>query len=138
MKIMIDTNVILDVLILRQPFYEDSRKTLEMCEKKIVQGFITASSVTDIFYLVRKTLHNTEEAYRCLGALLDILKILPVTNENVISAFTVKANDFEDCLLAVCAKANDCTHIVTRNKKDFKGFGISVLSPYEAISIFQN
>lgn len=132
MKLMIDTNVILDVFIKRQPFYEQSRKILELCENKAVQGFVTASSITDIFYIVRKSTHSTETAYNCLGALFDIVKILPVTNDNVISAYAMKAQDFEDCLLAVCAVSNGCEYIVTRNKSDFKGFDIPAVSPDEA------
>lgn len=132
MKLMIDTNVILDVFIKRQPFYEHSRKILELCENKTVQGFVTASSITDIFYLVRKSTHSIETAYKCLGALFDIVKVLPVTNDNVISAYAVKAHDFEDCLLAVCAKSNGCAYIVTRNESDFKDFDIPVISPDKA------
>lgn len=134
MKLMIDTNVILDVFIKRQPFYEQSRKILELCESKKVQGFVTASSITDIFYLVRKSTHSTETAYKCLGALFDIVKVLPVTNDNVISAYTIKAHDFEDCLLAVCAKSNGCAYIVTRNESDFKDFDIPAVSPDEAVN----
>lgn len=137
MKLMIDTNVILDVFIKRQPFYESSRKILEKCESKTVQGFVTASTVTDIFYLVRKATHSTETAYKCLGALFDIVKILPVTNDNVISAYTVKAHDFEDCLLAVCAKSNGCAYIVTRNEKDFEDFDIPVISPDEVLNLIK-
>lgn len=133
---MIDTNVILDVLIKRQPFYEQSRRILELCESNALQGFVTASSITDIFYLVRKSTHSTETAYECLGALFDILKVLPVTNDNVISAYSIRAHDFEDCLLAVCAKSNGCAYIVTRNQTDFKGFDIPAVSPDEIDHLF--
>lgn len=136
MKLMIDTNVILDVLIKRQPFYEQSRRILELCESNALQGFVTASSITDIFYLVRKSTHSTETAYECLGALFDILKVLPVTNDNVISAYSIRAHDFEDCLLAVCAKSNGCAYIVTRNQTDFKGFDIPAVSPDEIDHLF--
>lgn len=136
MKLMINTNVILDVLIKRQPFYEQSRRILELCESNALQGFVTASSITDIFYLVRKSTHSTETAYECLGALFDILKVLPVTNDNVISAYSIRAHDFEDCLLAVCAKSNGCAYIVTRNQTDFKGFDIPAVSPDEIDHLF--
>lgn len=131
MKLVIDTNVILDVFAKRYPFYEQSRKILKLCKDGTLQGFVTASSITDIFYLVHKSTHSTEAAYNCLGNLFDIVKILPVTNDNVISAYNVKAHDFEDCLIAVCAKSNGCDYIVTRNKSDFKDFDILAVSPEE-------
>ena len=136
MRLMIDTNIILDVLLERAPFYESSRAVLELCESGKVCGFISASAATDIFYLVRKALHSTGEAYEALGNILKIVKILTVTNDDVTSAFLQHASDFEDCLLAVCARSNKCDGIVTRNKKDFMSFGITILSPEEVIGSF--
>ncbi len=64
MKIMCDTNVIIDVLLEREPFVEDSCKILKLCEEHKIDGFVSAASVTDIFYLVRKYTHSTELAYK--------------------------------------------------------------------------
>ena len=66
MKIMCDTNVILDVLLEREPFAEDSYKILELCEEHKIDGFVSVSSVTNIFYLVRKYTHSTELAYKAV------------------------------------------------------------------------
>jgi predicted nucleic acid-binding protein len=134
---MIDTNIILDVLLEREPFYQHSRKVLELCESGKIHGFISASTATDIFYLVRKSLSSTDEAYKALGNILNIVKILTVTNDDVNSAFVQRASDFEDCLLATCAKSNKCDGIVTRNKKDFLSFGITILSPEDVIDSFK-
>ena len=132
-RLMIDTNIFLDVLLQREPFYESSHAVLKLCEDKQVQGFLSASSATDIFYIVRKGLQSTDSAYKALGSVLDIVKILTVTNDDVLSAFMQKAADFEDCLLATCAKSNKCSAIVTRNKKDFLDFGITLMSPEELL-----
>jgi len=133
MKLMIDTNIFLDVLLERQPFFQASQTVLFLCEEKKVEGFLTASTVTDIFYLVRRHTHDIDIAYKSLGCILNIIKILPVTNEDIFVAYSKKAHDFEDCLLAVCAKKNNCSYIVTRNKKDFLDFDIPLLSPKELI-----
>ena len=114
MRLMIDTNIILDVLLEREPFFAHSK-------------------ATDIFYLIRKGLGSTEDAYRALGHILDIVKVLTVTNDDVNHAFLQKARDFEDCLLATCAKSNKCSGIITRNKKDFSEFGITLYSPEEIL-----
>ncbi len=60
MRLMIDTNIILDVLLAREPFFCNSKAILDLCENKKVFGFISASTATDIFYLVRKSLKSTE------------------------------------------------------------------------------
>ena len=133
MRLMIDTNIILDVLLEREPFYPASKQILTMCEEKKIYGFISAATATDFFYLIRRSLNSTDEAYRALGHILDIVKVLTVTSEDVNIAFLQKARDFEDCLLAACAKSNKCDGIVTRNSKDFKTFDIKVFSPEEII-----
>ncbi len=137
MKLMIDTNILLDVMIHREPFFDDSKAVLKLCEDHEVTGFVSASAVTDIFYITRKALGNLEDTYRVISNILNIVKILTVTNEDVVSAFQVKAKDFEDCLMATCAKSNKCDGIVTRNKKDFLGFGITLYSPEEILLLFE-
>ena len=72
-------------------------------------------------------------AYKAVGKLLEIVKVCSVTNNDVLIAFQKKAKDFEDCLVATCAKSIHCDYIVTRNKRDFEGFGISVLTPAEIL-----
>ncbi|MGN0578042.1 MAG: PIN domain-containing protein [Ruminiclostridium sp.] len=134
MKIMVDTNIIIDVLLEREPFVEDSCKLLTLCEEHKIDGFISASSVTDIYYLVRKYTHSTELAYKAIGKVLEIVKVCSVTNNEVISAFQKKAKDFEDCLVAVCAASIHCDYIVTRNIRDFEGFDVPAISPRDLLN----
>ena len=129
MRIMCDTNIILDVLLDRPPFAENS------CEARKLEGFVSASAVTDIFYLVRKQTHSTELAYRAIGKLLEIVKVCGVTGDDVFAAFQKKAKDFEDCLVAVCARSVKCDYIVTRNKADFAGFGVPAVTPEELLEL---
>ena len=136
MRLMIDTNIVLDVMLRREGFFESSKTVLSLCEDRKVQGFVSASAITDIFYITRKALGDIRETYKVIGSILNILKVLPVTNSDVNTAFQERARDFEDCLLAVCAKSNKCDAIVTRNKKDFDGFGITLYSPEELIALF--
>lgn len=133
MKIMCDTNVILDVLLEREPFVEDSYKVLDLCERHKIDGFVSASSVTDIYYLVRKYTHSSNLAYQAVGKLLEIVKVCSVTNDDVLTAFQKKAKDFEDCLVATCAESIHCDCIATRNKKDFEEFSISARTPAEIL-----
>ena len=137
MKLLIDTNIILDFLLEREPFYDNSKEILKLCALKKFQGFITASSVTDIFYIVHKALKNTDETYKILTPILNIFEILNVTSNDVKKAFAVKAKDFEDCLMAECAKSNKLTGIVTRNYKDFQDFNVKLYSPENIIGKFE-
>ncbi len=136
MKIMCDTNVIIDVLLEREPFVEDSCKCLSLCEEHRIEGFVSASAITDIYYLVRKYTHNTDLAYKAIGKILEIVKVCSVTNNDILTAFQRKAQDFEDCLVATCSKSIHCDYIITRNKKDFKEFNIPLLTPTELLQYF--
>lgn len=136
MKLMCDTNVIIDVLLERESFVEDSCKVLSLCEEHRVEGFVSASSVTDIYYLVRKYTHSTDLAYKAIGKLLEIVKVCSVTNNDILTAFQRKSRDFEDCLVATCAKSIRCDCIITRNKKDFEEFDIPLLTPAEFLQQF--
>lgn len=138
MRCMIDTNVILDVFLGQEPFFTSSKAVLSLCERKKLHGFISASSATDIFYIVRKRLRSTQKAYDALGHVLNIVKILTVTNDDVNTAFLAKAKDFEDCLLAVCARSNKCDGIITRNKEDFQEFRIPLYSPEEILAFLNH
>ena len=133
MKLMIDTNVVLDVLLERPEFYEKSKAVLDLCESKKILGFVSASSITDIFYLVRRALRSTEETYKVIEALLNIVGVLSVTEADVQRAFLRHAKDFEDCLLAESAKSNNCVGIVTRDSRDFLDFEITLYTPEEII-----
>ena len=137
MKIMCDTNIFLDVLLEREPFVDDSSKILRLCEEHTLDGYVSASCITDIFYLVRKYTHNVELAYQAIGKVLEIVKVCSVTNNDILVAFQRKAKDFEDCLVATCARSIHCGHIVTRNKKDFEEFDIPLLTPSELLEQFE-
>lgn len=133
MKIMCDTNIFLDVLLEREPFADDSSRVLSLCEEHRLEGFVSASCITDIFYLVRKYTRSTELAYNAVGKVLEIVKVCSVTNNDVLLAFQKKARDFEDCLVATCANSIHCDYIITRNKKDFEEFSIPLLEPSELL-----
>ena len=74
-KIFIDTNIFIDVFTANPEFVSESRAVLELCEQNIIEGYTTASAITDIFYLIRKLLHNKEKAYEALGHVLNIVKV---------------------------------------------------------------
>lgn len=142
MRVMLDTNIVLDVLLDRELFSENSATVLRLCEQRKIEGFISASSVTDIFYLIKKHLHSMDDAYEAIGLLLGIVNVADVTAADVLAAFRLKAKDFEDCLVATCARSAACDCIVTRNvqrslprnKNDFAGLAVPAITPEEFLA----
>ena len=132
-KVIIDTNIIIDVFAKREPFYESSRKILQFCEDGRIQGFISASTATDIYYLIRKYAGH-DVAEDALGHVLAITTVLDVTGEDVITAFGRHSSDFEDCLLGVCAVKAGIETIITRDKKGFNSCGIPYTSATDYLS----
>jgi len=118
MKILIDTNIVLDFLLVRTPFFENAQKLMRMISDGKTQAYITANSITDIVYITRKE-YSPDEIRSAIFDLLDNMDIIGVSREDIILAFDIKFNDFEDALQSVCSEKEDIDYIVTRNKKDF-------------------
>lgn len=134
-KVMIDTNIILDVFQQRNGFYSNSAQVLNAIEAGDALGYIPASTMTDIFYIARKSTSSKAKAYEALNLVKSILNIAAVTPEDVDQAIEKGANDFEDCVLACCAKSCGCHYVVTRNKKDYQGFDIPAITPAEFLDL---
>jgi len=118
-RVLLDTNVILDFLLKREPNYEHSQTVVKEIVNGNVQGYITASMVTDIFYILQKTNGKTF-AFDSLVDLLIILDVLTVYRDDVYSVLYSGWDDFEDALQAQVAIRSGMDAIVTRNIKDYK------------------
>lgn len=137
MKIFVDTNVLLDVLIEREPFYKDSAVVWTMVEKKLVKGYISAISVNNIYYISKK-MKGKSEAEQLMDKVLKDFKIISLTYEIIKLSRTISGKDFEDVIQYFSALQKGCDFIVTRNKKDFPQKEIEVLEPAEFIKKFDN
>ena len=134
MKILIDTNVILDVLSNRQPFVDDAAKIFRLCEINRIDGFISVLSVPNIVYVMRKELDN-EKIKDILEKLALIVKTVDLKADDVKKAASLDFNDFEDALQSVAAKRIKADYIVTRNGKDFFKSPVKAISPTELLKI---
>ena len=129
MLVLIDTNVILDVLEKREPFYESSNDVLSLSATKKIEGCIALHTVSNIFYILRKNYSAENRRHLILG-ILKFLKVTNVSHENVRRA--VERNDFpdfEDCLQDECATQNHADYIITRNTDDFSNSNIPAITP---------
>jgi predicted nucleic acid-binding protein len=129
MALLIDTNVIIDALQGREGFLEDASEVILRVGD--YDGYITANSVTDIFYLQKKYFRNEEKARKNLKDLLEIFEVLDVREEDCRKALRNGMKDFEDAVLVEVAMRSGIDIIVKRNKKDFRGVSIRVCTPRE-------
>ena len=128
MKVLIDTNVIIDVLIKRNPHFESSAAFLKLCGNQIT-GLLAASQTTDIFYLLRRKGKGAAEAKAVLQKLKSNIEIADVTSADVENALESDMPDYEDALLAFIGQRNKAEWIVSRNEKDYAKSPIPALSP---------
>jgi predicted nucleic acid-binding protein len=133
MKILVDTNVVLDVLLKRSPFYQDSFKIFQLVDQGRIYGCLSASSITDIFYLLSKDRHNSEEVYQIMYDLTALFSVVPVSETTISDALALRWKDFEDAVQYMTARENDITQIITRNKADYETCDIPCVSPAEFV-----
>jgi predicted nucleic acid-binding protein len=128
LRVLLDTNIILDFFLEREPFFQDASTLFDAIASSQLEGFITASSATDIFYICRKQTQNLEEARQILTITLAILSVCSVDRTILEAALKSGAVDFEDAVQIACAEAQQLDAIVTRNPQDFRSATIPVLS----------
>jgi predicted nucleic acid-binding protein len=137
MKVLIDTNIIIDVLAKREPFLTDSAQILRLSEGEQVDAFITANSVTDIIYILRKHISDQDILKFTVQNLFAIIDVVDVLKVDILKAFELNFKDFEDALQARCAKRIKADYIITRNPSDFKQSSVPALTPAEFLSNYQ-
>lgn len=135
MKYLIDTNIILDVLLKRKPFYNDSVEVLNLSGQKDINLYVTASSITDIYYIAYQTLRNKEEVREMLVKLLKIVLIAGVSGEEIRNALELTWKDFEDSLQYSVALLQEMDGIVTRNPSDYKEAEMKVWNPKDFLTL---
>ena len=119
MKILIDTNVIIDTLSIRDPYNEYSDKIFELTAKEIIEGYMLTSSVTDVYFLLRKQFSDTECRTK-IETLISLLQIIEVTKVDCFNAIKSPVRDFEDALISVCADRENLDFIITRDVEFLK------------------
>ena len=130
MKILFDTNIVLDVLMDRLPYAEPAVELFSKVEEGAIIGYLCATTVTTVFYIASKTV-GSEIALEEIKKLLTLFEIAPVNRHVLESALTLDFNYFEDAVINEAARHVAADAIVTRNQKDFKNSGLSIYSAEE-------
>ncbi len=128
MKAMFDTNIIIDYLADRAPFADHAEKMFDLCEQDALCGVLTASAVTDVYYVMRK-IAGREKTLENIKLLLSVFEVAEVGKNDLLRAAESPMTDYEDALVAVCAKRVKAEYIVTRNIEDFKKSPVCPITP---------
>ena len=119
MTILVDTNVWIDIIEKRQPHFETSYNAVFKAINNDATCLVTTSSITDIYYLLRKHFRSTTEAKRRIEWLSQVARFADVLGDDIVRALTVNLSDFEDAVVYAVANRYEATFILTRNVKDF-------------------
>lgn len=135
MKIMIDTNVLLDVLLKREPFFQASYEVLKRSALEQIESFVTATAATDIFYLLRRALKDRQAAKDGLERLSQLVAFADALGEDVHAALSSNMTDFEDALVVAIAERCGMDYIVTRDIGDYADSPVRALTPQEFLEL---
>lgn len=136
-RILVDTNVLLDYLLTREPFYEDAKKVILDCADGKVKGCIAAHSIPNMFFILRKD-YSSKERREVLTNLCSIFDVEGIDKAKLLSGLENEIfSDFEDCLQVECAKAYGAEYIVTRNVSDYAVSEIKAIEPKDYLNLKQ-
>lgn len=128
-KVLIDTDVILDLFFDREPYAEFATEILNLCEEKKINGFTTPVIICNVYYLLRKVAKH-QLVIEKIKQLLNIIEIIEMDKNVVLDALNSEFKDFEDALQNFSAVQNRKINIIlTRNIKDFKKSDLAILTP---------
>lgn len=128
-NVLIDSDIILDYFLDRQPFSENSSKILALCDTGRLNGFVTGIAIANIYYVLRKE-HKSKTILQGIKVLLAFLDVIKVDKGIILKAIDSEFSNFEDALQNFSADSNSSINaIITRNIKDYKKSNLSILTP---------
>ncbi len=134
MKALLDTNIVLDYILKRSPFFKHSKTIIEWAFEQKIIAYISASAVTDIYYLVQRAKDKTT-ALNFIRDILQFIQIAGVDKDIILVALQSGINDFEDAVQNAAAENAGIKYIITRNVKDFSKSDIQIILPDKFVRI---
>ena len=136
MKVVIDTNVIIDILEHRTPYFQDSYRTILLGLQEKLETRLSAVSVADIYFIINRNISDLKRVQEKINALNVLIKICDTLSEDINTALAMNMASFDDAMTATIAKREKADYIVTRNEKAFAGSPVPAISPEELLSKF--
>ena len=137
MKVLFDTNIILDLLLDRKPFSEYASSLMSRVERSEIDGFLCATTITTIHYLLTKYL-DKKKSIESIHSIMALFEIAPVNRLVIENALVSKFSDFEDSVLHESARHAAAEYIITRNITDFKKSKMPVFTPGEFLNMLES
>ncbi|MHB1253375.1 MAG: type II toxin-antitoxin system VapC family toxin [Candidatus Humimicrobiaceae bacterium] len=134
MRVLLDTNLFLDVILKRDEHYIDSSKIWSLISDKKLKGCISAISINNLYYILRRII-EIKLVEKFIDQILEEFEIVPLTKGILKQARSLKNKDYEDLIQYFSAINFTCDFIITRNKNDFPQIGIRILSPSEFLDV---
>ena len=134
MRVLVDTNIFLDILIQRDPFYKDSQRIFKLVEYGHIEGYIAPITINNIVYIARK-FQQPDQIRNFISVLADVFTICHMDSVDVRNAVRLDFKDIEDALQASMAASHQCDTIITSNLSDYKYSPIPAMS---AANFLQN
>ena len=138
MKLLINTNVVLDVLLRREPFFRTAAEVLSLTQRDEVREYVSASAITDIYYIANKQMKDRDAVRDLLKRLLMIVSVAAVSEREIQNALNLAWGDFEDSVQYSVALLNEMDGIVTRNPSDYQEANMRIWLPEQALELFAN
>lgn len=135
MRILVDTNICLDILQKRSELYQSSRDALILASDKGYKLYLSTATVMDIMYITRKTFSDNVQQRATVEEFISVFKLLKVSKADIKYAFSGVMKDFEDAVQAHCAKNHGIKLIITRNIKDFVNSPVKAMTPEDYLNI---
>lgn len=136
MRVIVDTNVVLDVLLARELFAEPASRIFALAEQSKIEASLCAITVTTIHYLLTQSLPR-DDARRALRALLRLFEVAPVNRSVMEEALQSKIADFEDAVVEQAGRLSGAEAIITRDVKDFRSSIVKALDPAELLATME-
>ena len=135
MKLLIDTNVILDILMKREPFFSDSYAAVRKAAEQDAECYLSSSAITDIFYILRKSFQSAQRAKLILNDLTQLVALSDVLSSDIMDALASEMSDFEDAVVSAVACRIGAEYILTRNTKDYVKSAVPAVSPADYLKL---
>ncbi|BDA80213.1 PIN domain-containing protein [Leptospira kobayashii] len=136
-SVYLDSDIIIDYLYAREPFFQESVELISLIEKKKIKGSISSLIIWNIFYILAKYT-NQKTARELIKDFRTVIDIIPIDEKIIDQGLDSSIKDFEDSIQYFAAKSKKIKYIITRNKKDYPNGEIKPLSPKEFLTIFKD
>jgi len=136
MKVFIDANVLIDIVVEREAFYKSAFNFISLCLERNIEMVTNSVCIANTYYIGYKLIRDKDVLHKKLENLTDICPIVLMDHNQVKSTLRNSYSDFEDALHNTCAIVANCSHIVTRDKSGFSHSAMNIMTPKEYLNLY--